>query len=603
MVGKISYYFWAIKIYCILMKNLYTLNRYIKKYTHLLLIGSIFILISNIFALYPAEYVKESFDTIENSLKKDNPNIKYELFVFGTLILFFALLKGIFMFFMRQTIIVMSRKIEFDLKNDIYKKYQFLNLFFYKKNNTGDLMNRITEDVSRVRMYLGPAIMYAINLIFLFSLVIWRMTSISPTLTTYVLIPLPILAITVYFVSHHINKNSEKVQIQLSNLTSISQESYSAINIIKTFQNEDNSYKMFFKSCKEYMQRQLKLVSIEAWFFPLIIFLIGISTITTIYIGGIESMKIGSNVTTGTIAEFIIYVNMLTWPVASVGWVTSIIQRAEASMQRINDFKKNNNIIPNTNLIKVKTIKDIKFENVSFKYKDTNIQALKNINFQIKKGETLGVFGKTGSGKSTIANLICRLYDCDSGKILVNNNNIMDIKLSGIRSKIGYVQQDSFLFSGNIAENIAFGKDQLLYEKVYKCAETSSIHEEILSFQNKYFTLIGERGVQLSGGQKQRISIARAIYTDPEIFIFDDCLSAIDADQENKILKNIKNQTQDTSTVIISHRTSSIQHADEIIVLEKGSISCRGTHKELMESENFYSYMHKEQTKKNNLYL
>ena len=294
---------------------------------------------------------------------------------------------------------------------------------------------------------------------------------------------------------------------------------------------------------------------------------------------------------------------MLTWPVASVGWVTSIIQRAEASMERINDFKKNNNIIPNTNLLEVKTIKDIKFENVSFKYKDTNIQALKNINFQILNGKTLGIFGKTGSGKSTIANLICRLYDCDSGKILVNNNNIEDIALSLIRSKIGYVQQDSFLFSGNIAENIAFGKDQLIYEKVYKCADISSIHEEILSFQNKYSTLIGERGVQLSGGQKQRISIARAIYTDPEIFIFDDCLSAIDADQENKILKNIKNQTKDTSTVIISHRTSSIKHADEIIVLEKGTISCRGTHKELMESENFYSYMHKEQTKKNNLYL
>ena len=442
------------------MKNLFHLNKYLFKYKILLIIGGIFILISNIFALYPAEFVRHSFNNIEDILS--NPEIKNSihttLLKYGGLIVLFAIMKGIFMFFMRQTVIVMSRKIEFDLKNEIYRKYQELSLSFYKKNNTGDLMNRITEDVNRVRMYLGPAMMYAINMFFLFSLVIWKMFSINTTLTLYVLIPFPVLAFAVYYVSNQINKKSEVVQSKLSDLTSISQETFSAINIIKIFRNEENSFQYFYSECKNYTKKQLQLVSVEAWFFPLIILLIGISTITTIYIGGLESVE--NRITTGNIAEFIIYVNMLTWPVASVGWVTSLVQRAEASMERINEFLETKSKIINPTTEKTDMSGDIQFENISFTYPDTGIQALKNISFRLKENETLGVFGKTGSGKSTIANLMCRLYDSSEGNISFGGKDITKLNLSNLREKIGYVPQDGFLFSGTVNENISFGKDE-----------------------------------------------------------------------------------------------------------------------------------------------
>ena len=581
------------------MKNLFHLNKYLFKYKTLLIIGSIFILISTIFALYPAEFVRHSFDNIQDSLS--NPAIENSihttLLKYGGLIVLFAVMKGIFMFFMRQTIIVMSRRIEFDLKNEIYRKYQDLSLSFYKKNNTGDLMNRITEDVNRVRMYLGPAMMYTINMFFLFSLVIWKMFSINTTLTLYVLIPFPVLAFAVYYVSNQINRKSEVVQSKLSDLTSISQETFSAINIIKIFRNEENSFKYFYSECKNYTKKQLQLVSVEAWFFPLIILLIGISTITTIYIGGLESFE--GNITTGNIAEFIIYVNMLTWPVASVGWVTSLVQRAEASMERINEFLDTKSEIVNPTNERTDTIGDIQFKNISFTYPDTGIQALKNISFTLKENETLGIFGKTGSGKSTIANLICRLYDSSEGDISSGGKNIKKLNLSDLRQNIGYVPQDGFLFSGTVNENISFGKDKFTAEEIKQAARIAEIDDEIENFPKKYDTIIGERGVQLSGGQRQRISIARAIFINPPIFIFDDSLSAIDANKEQKILKNLKNKTENNTNIIISHRTSSLKNANHIIVLDDGSISEEGTHNDLIQKNGFYAQMHKKQTTEN----
>jgi len=583
------------------LKNLFYLNKYFVKYRKLLVIGTFFILISNVFALYPAEFVRHAFDYIQNVLENptSDKKIHFYLLKFGGLIVLFAILKGIFMYFMRQTVIVMSRKIEFDLKNEIYKQYQNLSLSFYKKNNTGDLMNRITEDVNRVRMYLGPALMYAINMAFLFILVIGKMLSINTTLTFYVLIPLPILAIAVYHVSNKINKNSERVQNQLSVLTSISQETFSAINIVKIFRNEENSFKMFFDSCKKYTNRQLKLVSVEAWFFPLIILLIGTSTITTIYIGGLENFK--GTITTGNIAEFIIYVNMLTWPVASVGWVTSLVQRAEASMERINEFLEIETEIKNTNPNHTLIKGNITFKNVSFTYPDTGIKALRNINFSLKENETLGIFGKTGSGKSTIANLLCRMYDIDNGEIFYDNTKIGDLNLFDLRKNIGYVPQDGFLFSGTVNENISFGIDskEEEEEEIKEAAKTAEITEEIESFPDKYNTIIGERGVQLSGGQRQRLSIARAIYINPPIYIFDDCLSAIDANKEKLILENLSGKTKENTNIIISHRTSSLQNANQIIVLDEGEIIEKGTHNELINNNGFYAEMHKKQTTEN----
>ena len=543
--------------------------------------------------------MRHAFDYIQNVLENptSDKKIHFYLLKFGGLIVLFAILKGIFMYFMRQTVIVMSRKIEFDLKNKIYKQYQNLSLSFYKKNNTGDLMNRITEDVNRVRMYLGPALMYAINMAFLFILVIGKMLSINTTLTLYVLIPLPILAIAVYHVSNKINKNSERVQNQLSVLTSISQETFSAINIVKIFRNEENSFKMFFDSCKKYTNRQLKLVSVEAWFFPLIILLIGTSTITTIYIGGLENFR--GTITTGNIAEFIIYVNMLTWPVASVGWVTSLVQRAEASMERINEFLEIETEIENTNPNHTLIKGNITFKNVSFTYPDTGIEAIKNINFSLKENETLGIFGKTGSGKSTIANLLCRMYDIDNGEIFYDNTKIGDLNLFDLRKNIGYVPQDGFLFSGTVNENISFGIDSKEEEEIKEAAKTAEITEEIESFPDKYNTIIGERGVQLSGGQRQRLSIARAIYINPPIYIFDDCLSAIDANKEKLILENLSGKTKENTNIIISHRTSSLQNANQIIVLDEGEIIEKGTHNELINNNGFYAEMHKKQTTEN----
>ena len=577
------------------MKHLKYLNKFFWKYKKTLILGLIFILITNIFAIYPAEFVRSALDGIlEKINNQNNENVSYILLKYGLLIVLFAILKGIFLYMTRQTIIVMSRKIEFDLKNEVFDKYQALSIEFYKTNKTGDLMNRITEDITKVRMYLGPAIMYSINLTILFSLVIYKMFSVSTVLTIYVLFPLPLLAGSVYIVSNRINKKSERVQAQLSTVTSIAQESFSGVRIIKSFTNEENTLKIFYKSCKEYTKRQIELIKIEAMFIPLIITLIGVSTVLTIYIGGLEVFK--GNITTGNIAEFIIYVNMLAWPVASVGWVTSLIQRASASQERINEFLNLKPQINNMVKEETKINGNIKFDNVSLIYSDTNIQALNSISFNIKNGQKLGIFGKTGSGKTSIVNLICRLYDSNTGEINIDNKNIKLHHLDSLRSSIGYVPQDGYLFSGTIRENIGFSNDNINNEDIEIAAKKAEIFDEINSFSNKFDTLIGERGVQLSGGQRQRLAIARVFYKKPKLYIFDDCLSAVDANKEKIILQNLNEETKNKTTIIISHRISTIEKSDNIIVLKKGNIIEEGTHMELINNKGFYSQIHVNQT-------
>ena len=579
------------------MKHLFYLNKFFWKYRTLLAIGTVFIIIANLFALYPAEFVRKAFDAVILSMNTGNSSNTSEILIkYGSLIVLFAILKGIFMYCMRQTIIVISRKIEYDLKNEIYQQYQALSISFYKKNKTGDLMNRISEDVSRVRMYLGPALMYAINIFILFLLVISKMLSISTTLTFFVLLPLPILAVSVYFVSSTMNKRSEKVQAQLSDITTVAQETFSGIKIIKSFSNEENALEVFMNSCKSYTKRQLELVKIEALFFPLIISMIGVSSVLTVYIGGLESFK--GNISTGNIAEFIIYVNMLAWPVASIGWITSLVQRAAASQERINDFLLLTSDIENKTTEHTPIEGDIVFNEVNLSYTDTNIQALKNLSFRLKQGNTLGIFGKTGSGKSTIANLVCRLYDTSTGSISFGNTNIKNLNLNSLRTAIGYIPQDGYLFSGTIRENIAFSSDTIDNQKIIEAAKKADILDEINNFKEGLDTIIGERGVQLSGGQRQRLAIARTFYKNPSLYIFDDCLSAIDATKEQRILKQLKVESKAKSSIIISNRISTLKDADKIIVLDNGEITESGSHKELLSQKGFYFEMHQIQTNK-----
>lgn len=577
------------------MQHLKYLYKFLWKHKLKLLIGTFFVLISNIFALYPAEFVRKAFDTIlENSQNIDNGSADANLFnntnkiilKYTSLILLFSLLKGVFMFFMRQTIIVVSRYIEFDLKNEIYKQYQHLNLEFYKKNKTGDLMNRISEDVSKVRMAVGPGLMYTINITTLFFLVINRMLDINSKLTLYTLIPFPLLAVSIYYVSNKINVRSEKAQKQLSKITAITQESYSGIEIIKSFNQQKNILKNFVNQCKNYTKKQISLIEIEAIFFPLIIVLIGSSTLITIYIGGLESFK--NNISTGNIAEFIIYINMLAWPIASIGWITSLLQRASASQERINKFLKIKPKINRNNTKKTLIKGNIKFEDVSLIYNDTNIKALKCINLEIKEGKTLGVFGKTGSGKTTLLDLITRLYDATSGKIIINNIDIKNINLSSLRSYIGYVPQDGYLFSGTIRDNIIFSSDDYNYDKMVAAAKYAEILDEINSFKDGFNTIVGERGVQLSGGQKQRLSIARVFYKNPLMYIFDDCLSAIDKQKSKNILINLNKKMKSKTSIIVSHKISSLEKLDDIIVLKKGEIIQKGSHKTLINTEGYY---------------
>ena len=577
------------------MGDLKYLNKFFWQYKKLFFLGIFFVSISNIFAVYPAEFVRDAIDAIFDKKNNIRENIYRTVIFYSMLIIGFAILKGVFMYLMRQTIIVMSRRIEYDLKNEIYYHYQKLNTAFYKKNKTGDLMNRISEDVSRVRMYLGPCVMYTVNIIILFSLIIFKMVLINIKLTFYVILPLPILAFSVYYVSKNINIRSSEVQKQLSKITSLSQESFSGIKIIKSFNKENDIWKIYLQNCKKYISKQLNLIKIEALFFPLIIVLIGVSTILVVYIGGQESFK--GKISIGNIAEFIIYVNMLAWPIASVGWVTSLVQRASASMKRINAFLLTSEKIKNYTIKKTPVSNTISFINVSFTYKNTNIKALDNVSFLIQKGQTVGFFGKTGSGKSTIAQLLCRLYDVDGGDINFGNINIKKLNLFNLREAIGYVPQDGYLFSGSIKRNIAFGYEKIDHKKMIDAAKISGIYKEIDNFPNGFDTVIGERGVQLSGGQRQRLSIARMIYKEPKIIILDDCLSAVDKNKEKLILKNLKELFKDCVLIIISHRINSFINADNIIVIEKGKIKSQGSHNNLAKNCNLYSKIFNKQNK------
>ena len=582
------------------MKALLHLNKYFWNYRYRLILGLIFIFISNIFGLYPPIYIGEVFNIISDALNEKSYSenqlqglIKNKLTYYVFLVLAFAMCKGLFMFFMRQTIIVMSRMIEYDLKNEIYDHYQRLSLSFYKRNKTGDLMNRISEDVSRVRMFLGPAILYSTNLTISIALIIPKMASISPTLTLYALSPLPILVVAIYKVSSVMNIKSEIVQRQLSKLSSISQETFSGIRVIKSYTQENFVQNQFMDAAQDYKHKNLDLVRVNALFFPLMILLIGLSTLFTIYIGGLEA--IAGHIQVGDIATFVIYVNMLTWPVASLGWVTSIVQRSAASQKRINEFLQEEPEIKNPTSESSHIFGDIKFDNVSFTYEDTGIQAIKNISFTVKQGETLGIIGPIGSGKSTLSELLCRISDVDSGTISIGGENIKNVNLYDLRSTIGYVPQESFLFSDSIYNNIAFGKQKCTEDEVTHAAKKAGIYNNIKQFKNQFKTIIGERGVTLSGGQKQRLSIARALIRKPKFMLLDDCLSAVDTETEELILKNIKEQSQNNTCIIISHRISSIKHADQIILLNEGEIIEQGDHDSLVNKNGEYTKIFKKQ--------
>ena len=578
------------------MKPLFYLNKYLWKYKWHLLFGLFFITASNYFGVYMPKIIDNAVDELidyKTSTNKSNEvlwNLGLKL-VFTYML--FSLLKGLFLFFTRQSIIVMSRKIEFDLKNEIFSKYQELSISFYKKNKTGDLMNRISEDVTKVRMYLGPAIMYSINVSVLFIMVISFMIYKNLTLTLYVLFPLPILSLIIYKVSSIINKKSEITQQKQSKITSFVQEAFSGIRVLKAYNKRKYFLDVYKEETNNYKQASLDLALVNSLFLPTIIFLIGLSTVITIYLGGIKTIH--KELDYGDIVQFIFYINMLTWPFASIGWVSSLVQRAAASQKRINEFIKIEEKVINNGDKNLKEIIEIEFKNVSFKYPSSSDFVLKNINFKLTSGMTIGIFGKTGCGKSSLAQILCRLYEINSGEILINGSSVNDIKLSDFRKKIGYVPQDVFLFSDTIKNNIAFGLNKTDYEfkDVQSAAKKAGLSSEIENFSNSYETKIGERGVTLSGGQKQRISIARALARNPQLLIFDDCLSAVDSETSKKIQKSLN--LNKSLAIHISHKISNISHCDHIIVLDNGQISEEGNHKKLVEKKGFYYEIFKKQ--------
>lgn len=587
------------------MKELSYLNKYFFKYKYYFLSGILFIIISNVFQIIPAQLVRRALDlVVENiALYKGFQGLEIQktfygifagsIFFYAILILIMALLRGGFLFLVRQTLIVMSRHIEYDLKNEIYNQYQILPLSFYRKNSTGDLMNRISEDVSRVRMYLGPSIMYGLNLFILFLILIPYMISINPKLTLYTLVPLPILSICIYYVNNIINKRSEEIQKSLSGLSTFVQEAFSGIRVIKSFVRENDMIAKFEMSSNEYKYKSLKLTSVDALFFPIIMALIGLSTVLVVYIGG--GQVINGTASFGNIAEFIIYVNLLTWPVASLGWITSIIQRAAASQKRINEFLKIKPDITSGKAIKKEIKGGVTFKSVSFVYPDTGIKALTDVSFSLKPGESLAIIGTTGSGKSTIANLICRMYDPTSGIILIDDTDLKDLDLSAYRSQLGYVPQDVFLFSESIYNNISFGSVNLESEDIIQAARDADLYDNVQQFPDGFNTRIGERGITLSGGQKQRISIARAITRKPRILILDDALSAVDTKTENTILESMEKIMKDRTTIIISHRISSAKLANRIIVLHDSRIIQKGTNESLLAREGTYKDLYEKQ--------
>lgn len=587
------------------MKELRYLNKYLIKYKWHIVWGAAFVIISNIFQILPAQMVRHAIDLVIDNIRVYEAfdqlkvqNTFFEVFAFGilvyaALILIMALLRGIFLYFVRQTLIVMSRLIEYDLKNEIYEHYQTLPLSFYRRNNTGDLMNRISEDVGRVRMYLGPSIMYGMQLFTLFAMLIPIMFSISPMLTWYALIPLPILSFSIYYVNNIIERRSEEIQRSQSRLSTFVQEAFSGIRVLKSFTRENESINNFSKESDEYKRQSLRLTRVQALFFPLITGLIGLSTILAVYAGGVE--VIGGALTFGNIAEFIIYVNLLTWPVASLGWTSSLVQRAEASQKRINEFLKTKTDIISEENLEREIQGKIEFKDVSFEYPDTGIVALKNISFSINPGESLAIIGTTGSGKSTIANLIGRLYDSTKGEVLIDGISIKKYHITSIRSQMGFVPQDVFLFSDTIYNNIGFGISDSDEEKVKKAAIDADVYDNIMSFPLGFQTRVGERGITLSGGQKQRVSIARAIAREPKILVLDDSLSAVDTKTENTILNSMKKIMEGRTSVIISHRVSSAKLANKIIVLHDAEIVEEGTHESLFAKGGTYRELYEKQ--------
>ncbi len=587
------------------MKELRYLNKYLLKYKWHIIWGAVFVVISNIFQILPAQMVRHAIDLVIDNIRIYGSfegltvqNDFFEIFAFGilvyaALILLMALLRGIFLYFVRQTLIVMSRLIEFDLKNEIFEHYQTLPLSFYRRNSTGDLMNRISEDVGRVRMYLGPSIMYGLQLVTLFAILIPIMFSISPMLTLYSLIPLPILSFSIYYVNNIIERRSEEIQRSQSRLSTFVQEAFSGIRVLKSFTRENESINNFSKESNEYKRQSLKLTKVQALFFPLITGLIGLSTVLAVYAGGVE--VIGGTLTFGNIAEFIIYVNLLTWPVASLGWTSSLVQRAEASQKRINEFLKTKTDIVSEKNIEREIEGKILFKNVSFTYPDTGITALKNISFQINPGQSLAIIGTTGSGKSSIANLIGRLYDATTGEVFIDDIPIKDYNLVSIRSQMGFVPQDVFLFSDTIYNNIGFGASGSDEERVKKAAMDADVYDNIMSFPLGFQTRVGERGITLSGGQKQRVSIARAVAREPKILVLDDALSAVDTKTENTILNSMKKIMKNRTSIIISHRVSSAKLADKIIVLDDSKIIEEGTHDVLFEKGGAYRELYEKQ--------
>jgi ATP-binding cassette, subfamily B, multidrug efflux pump len=587
------------------MRELKYLNKYLIKYKWHLLLGTIFVIISNVFQIIPAMLVRDAinyvvdnlniYQSLEQSSMQQNffTVFAFGVVVYAALIVLMAFLRGVFLYFVRQTLIVMSRLIEYDLKNEIFEHYQTLPLSFYRRNNTGDLMNRISEDVSRVRMYLGPAIMYGLTLITLFMMLIPFMFHMSPKLTWYALSPMPFLAISIFYVNNIVERRSEKIQQHQSRLSTFVQEAFSGIRVLKSFNREGQSIEKFDRELDDYKKQSLKLTKIQSLFFPVIMTLIGVSTILTVYAGSAE--VIDGNLKLGVIAEFIIYVNILTWPVTSLGWTSSLVQRAEASQKRINEFlKTKTNIVSEKELVREISGK-VEFKEVSFTYPDSGIKALRNVSFTIAPGESLAIIGTTGSGKSTVSSLVSRMYDVREGEIRIDDIPIAHYNLTSLRNQMGYVPQDVFLFSDTIANNIAFGIVDPDKDKIEQAAKDADVYQNIMGFPLGFETRVGERGITLSGGQKQRVSIARAIVREPKILVLDDALSAVDTKTENNILNSMRRIMQGRTTIIISHRVSSAKLANKIIVLVDGKIVEQGTHEQLLEHEGIYKELYDKQ--------
>ncbi|WP_291132256.1 ABC transporter ATP-binding protein [Flavobacterium sp. UBA7682] len=575
------------------MKELQYLNKYFVKYKLHFLLGILITIVAQIFSLFTPKLVSQSFQAIESfhSTKMTSEMIKAELIENVLWIVGTTLIAGVLTFLMRQTLIVMSRHVEFDLKNEVFKHYEVLDQNFYKRNRTGDLMNRISEDVGKVRMYVGPAVMYTINTFIRFTVVIIYMYNVSPLLTLYTLLPLPILSFIIFRLSTEINKRSTTFQQYLSKISSFTQEIFSGIRVVKAYAMEKQYQDEIIDLAKESKTKSMSLARVQSLFGPLMIALIGVSNLVVIYFGGLMYID-GTIKSIGTIAEFILYVNMLTWPVASIGWVSSLVQEAEASQKRINEFLKIEPEIKNKATEHTNIKGEIEFKNVTFTYEDTEITALKNISFTVKKGETLAILGQTGSGKSSILSLITRMYDIKEGQINIDGKAIDQVNLYDLRNSIGIVPQDAFLFSDTIKNNIKFGKENATDEEVMTAAKNAVVHDNIMNFNAQYETILGERGITLSGGQKQRVSIARAIIKDPEILLFDDCLSAVDTETEEQILNNLLQISKDKTTIIVSHRVSSAKNADKIIIIDEGKIIQEGSHNQLVNQPGYYAELY-----------